>query len=703
MSGHPRQEWYSAAELAALGLPGIPGTKAGVLARANAESWQSRPRAGRGGGSEYHYSALPVAAQVRLTLDAQPVAKPEVVAVADGRTRDQLWEWFATLPDNKKKKAARRLEILDAVNAMYDGGIPKDVAVAEAANHFSRQGDKATKATIYNWFGLVEGRDRADWLPALAPKHAGSTERVECPPEAWDMIKSDYLRNGQSAFSECYERLERAAKPLGWAIPSERTLWRRLNATVHPTVITLCRKGREALKQMYPAQERDRSHFHALEAINGDGHRWDVWVEWPDGEICRPNMVAFQDLYSGMMLSWRIDKTANSWAVRLAIGDLVEQYGIPRACWLDNGRDFASKWLTGGVPNRYRFKVRDDEPAGILTQLGVDIHWTTPYSGQSKPIERGFRDFANTIARHPEFEGAYTGNSPVNKPENYRSRAIPLQRFEAVIRSEINQHNDRLDRRAANCKGRSFRQTFDASYAVAPITKATEEQRRLWLLAAEGVTVNSRDGTVKLMGNRYFAEFLHLHLGDKVAVRFDPDYLHDGVHIYALSGVYLGMAPVIEAVGFDSAEAAQAHGRARKTWMRAAKLMAEAEVRMSAAQVAKMIPPNLGPEAPPEATVVALARPVLDLRPKIAPAPMTPDQEARHAAVVREFAAPAPVVKDERAERLKRAQAIAADLAAGRTVAEAEAKWFESFSRTAQWQAHLAMVEEFADARAATA
>src|SRR5438445_7664776 len=49
--------WYSATELA--GLPGLPGTERNVRARADREGWASRPRSGRGGGSEYTESALP--------------------------------------------------------------------------------------------------------------------------------------------------------------------------------------------------------------------------------------------------------------------------------------------------------------------------------------------------------------------------------------------------------------------------------------------------------------------------------------------------------------------------------------------------------------------------------------------------------------------------------------------------------------------
>ena len=436
--------------------------------------------------------------------------------------------------------------------------------------------------------------------------------------------------------------------------------------------------------------------FHALEAINGDGHRWDVWVQWPDGEVCRPCMVGFQDLYSGAILAWRVDRTENAWAVRLAIGDLIETYGIPRACWLDNGRNFASKWLTGGVPNRYRFKVRDDEPAGILTQLGVDIHWTTPYSGQSKPIERAWRDLASDIARHPAFEGAYTGNSPSAKPENYKSRAIELDEFLKIVASEINQHNDRVGRQTRAAAGRSFRATFEASYATAPIKKATEEQRRLWLLAAEGITVNSRDGSLKVMGNRYWAEFLHMHLGETVAARFDPDFLHDGLHVYRLDGAYLGHAPVIEPVGFADADAAREHARQRRRWMNAARDMADAERRMSAAKVAELVPLNLGPEAPPTATVVTLARPTLDLKQTPKAPVLSEDQEQRRDALVAEFRRPAEPAKDERTIRLERALRIQADQRDGIEVAETEAAWFARYAKTPEWKAHQRLAADFA-------
>ena len=341
--------------------------------------------------------------------------------------RSERWAWFDTLPEKKKAEARARLEALDTIDTLVRAGVQTVVATVQVG-----QRTHVSASTIYRWRDAVAGLDRADWLPALAPRHAGRVAEVECPAEAWEVLKADYLRPEKPNFSDCFRRLESVAKGKGWALPSASTLQRRIDA-IPVELRVLARDGVDALKRMYPAQERRRDHFHALEAVNADGHKWDVFVRWPDGHVGRPQMVAIQDLYSGMLLSWRVDKTANKEAVRLAIGDVVEEFGLFSACWLDNGRDFASKWITGGTPNRYRFKVTEEEPSGLLTQLGVAVHWTTPYSGQSKPIERAFRDMAQSVSKHPRFAGAYVGNKPDAKPENYGTAAVPLDVFLATI------------------------------------------------------------------------------------------------------------------------------------------------------------------------------------------------------------------------------------------------------------------------------
>ena len=619
-------EWFTPAELAAAKLPDLPDERA-IRLRADREGWRAperdgthwRKRAGRGGGYEYHLSALPRAAQIKLALDAGKAAASPATAE---RKRAEAWAWFERAPAKKQAVARSRMEALDAVDLLVRAGVETTVAMHQVA----RQQGTGT-STLYRWREATYGLDRGDWLPALTPRHAGRQTEVECSPEAWDALRVDYLRLEAPNMVDCYRRVTAMAAERGWTVPSLQTMQRRIDA-IPLELRTLARKGTEALKRIYPAQQRERGHFHALEAVNADGHKWDVFVRWPDGTVLRPQMVAIQDLYSGMILAWRVDRSANKAAVRLAIGDVVEAYGIPSLCWLDNGRDFASKWITGGTPNRYRWRMRDDEPSGLLTDLGVEVHWTTPYSGQSKPIERAFRDFAHGLAKHPAFAGAYVGHKPDAKPENYGNAAVPLDVFLATIGAGIAEHNARIGRKSRVCGGRlSFAQAFAASYAAAPIRKATAEQQRLWLLAAEAVRVDARDGSIQLEGNRYWSDALVAHRGQRVTVRFDPEALQEPLHVYRTDGAYIAAAECVAAVGFNDVNAAREHGRARKAWVRANRDLLAAERSMSIKQLADMLPEPAEPEPLPEPRVV---RPVFTTRGNTAVAPAEPDDDDLH-------------------------------------------------------------------------
>jgi hypothetical protein len=605
----PAREFYSAQELADLALPGLPETRQGLQLQAQRENWADpaaenrlwRQRSDRGGGIEYSPQLLPLYARVALGLRGGLAPRPALP-----RTRNkahpaaEMWAWFDRQPDTRKAEARRRLEVLHAIDVLADHGVSRTIAIEEAARLM-----KIGKRTIWDWFGLVQFADRGDWLPFLAPRVAGGGAKADIDPAAWDALKADYLRPERPDATACVRRLRDMAATNGWTLPSDRTLYRRLQA-IDIATVTLRRHGEAALKRMIPAQARDRSALHALEAVNADGHVWDVFVRWPDGTIARPAMTAFQDVYSGMILSWRIDRSENWHAVRLAFGDLVEKFGIPDHCLFDNGRHYASKKITGGTANRYRFKLKDEEPEGILTALQVTVHWAAPYSGQSKPIERAFRDFARDLAKHPRFAGAYTGNDPLAKPENYGSRAVPLDVFMATVAEGVTEHNDRTGRTGGLCAGRSFRQTFEESYAGAVIRRATNDERRLWLLAAEQLGVRRQDASVELMGNRYWADFLWPLRGQRVTARFDPEKLQQPLHIYHHRGAYLGEAPCLEAAGFLDAAAAQEHARKRRAMLRHYKAAAAAETSLTIDELAAMMPAIAEAEPPPPPKVVRI-------------------------------------------------------------------------------------------------
>jgi hypothetical protein len=466
-------------------------------------------------------------------------------------------------PERHRAIAATRVAAVVLVERLISTGVSTSTAIREAA-----QACGESERSIARWRSMVRGSSRTEWATILLPNWHGRPADTECSDEAWRFLLGAYLRPEQPSFRDAYRRTLDVATLKGWAIGSEKAMRLRLRREVSVESEILRRRGGDALEAHYPAQRRERTQFHALEAVNADGHRWDVQVRWPDGEIARPMAVVFQDLMSGKIVSWRVDRTENASAIRLAFSDLCQNYGIPEHCYLDNGRGFASKWMTGQMAHRFRFKIQPEEPAGILNLLGVTVHWVTPYHGQAKPIERCFKDLCETIARHPSFSGAYTGNSPLTKPSNYGTRSIPLADFLRVVELEIRDHNARVGRRNAACHGElSFDQAFEASYAASPVRKVTEEHRRLLLLAAEGLKV--RQGGIHLLGNAFWCpEIAGLH-GKNVVVRFDPERVQNGVYVYDIKGRYIGFAECSEAVGFADADAAREHNRKRRAWTKA--------------------------------------------------------------------------------------------------------------------------------------
>lgn len=136
------KEWFTAAELAELALPGLSRAKRKVHERAVEECWAlrqgedgtplARPRVGaRGGGLEYHVSVLPISA--RTAIAAMGVAVVAHTSVQPESAAASLWRWFEGQTDSVRDEAADRLRILDAVALLEQSGMTASAAIAAIA------------------------------------------------------------------------------------------------------------------------------------------------------------------------------------------------------------------------------------------------------------------------------------------------------------------------------------------------------------------------------------------------------------------------------------------------------------------------------------------------------------------------------------------------------------------------------------------
>ncbi|MDO5648838.1 transposase domain-containing protein, partial [Paracoccus sp. (in: a-proteobacteria)] len=560
--------------------------------------------------------------------------------------------------------------------------------------------------TIWNWFAKVEGVDAADWLAYLAPRHRAAAKKGAksgCSPEFFERLKSAYLQLEGPSFSAAYDVAKRLAVANGWDILTERTARRWFDDQVPRVTQVFAREGVAGLEKCFPPQTRDRTGMVAMEGVVADCHKIDVFVNWPGiDKPMRPQIVVFQDIYSGKVLSWRVDRDPNKVMVMSAFGELIEEWGIPRHCLFDNGREFAAKWLTGGTKTRFRFKIREDDPLGVLPLLGIQVHWARPYHGQSKPVERAFRDWADRIAKDPRFHGAYVGHKPDAKPENYGSRAVDLEYFLKVLAEGIAAHNARDGRLSDTARGRSFDATFAESYATAPIVKATEEQRRLWLMGQEAHKLHARHGGLKIHKNEYWSDWMNEFAGQQMVARFDPEDLHAGAYIYRPTGEFMGFAECKAKVGFFDVASARDHAAANARRRRVEKQYLQEIRPIPIQQIARELDEAAPADMPKlEAKIVKLAQiergPLIE-RPL--PQPAGHDGEAYSAFVVAFEAKtkpPAQVADETPADRFRRAQEIEARSETGQPVGHAEADWLRVYQGLPEYRSQKRVFEEWGE------
>lgn len=620
-------DWFSAKKLE--GLIGLPKSSSAISRKARLEQWVFRQIHGvRGVAYEFHISSLPKETQAALLLRQGEIetsmgrfeiARPTLEA--HDYDREALWSKWDNASDSQRRLAEKWLPAVQAADEMLNQGISTKTAFATVAGHY-----QVSASTLRDKYYQVQKFAKPDWAAALVDGRGASRRNVhksEFDEDAWQFLIADYLRPEKPAFRKCYERLELAAREHGWSIPSRATAFRRIQQ-LNEAMVVACREGEHALMHLIPAQQRTVEHLDAMQWINGDGYLHNVFVRWFNGDVIRPKTWFWQDVKTRKILGWRCDVSENIDSIRLSFMDVVTRYGIPEDfhITIDNTRGAANKWLTGGAPNRYRFKVKEDDPKGLFLLMGAKMHWTSVVAGkgwgQAKPVERAFGvgGLEEYVDKHPALAGAYTGPNPQAKPDNYGDRAVDAELFLKTLAEGVAMFNARTGRETEMCGGKlSFDDVFEREYARTIVRKPTEEQKRMLLLPAEAVNVSRKGefalkvgGSLKGAKNVYYNMALMNAGVKKVVVRFDPQQLHSTVYCYTLDGRFICEAECLSPVAFNDAAAGREYRRRQKQLKSATKAAIKAQKQMDALEVAELLPQIAEPEAP-ESRIVGIFLP----------------------------------------------------------------------------------------------
>lgn len=649
-------DWLSAAEIAALALPGLPGTKPGIHQLAQRQGWASRARPGRGGGREYPVSALPREARVALAERRLAVPAPMAAPAAAHRL---------IVDPRGQSRADARLALVAAAEAFA-----LQAGVARGAGF-------AAFAALYN-----AGRAGVDpQIVAAGPKRHGQPHISARSLENW---RARAARDGVARLAGAYQPHNRGTG----AIAGDRDLADFVAAQVMARPHIRAGQVRDAIRarfgrdiplrsiQRHLAEWRELHADDVLAVTNPDGWKSgrrasfgsasagvirlnQVWeIDGSPADVMtsdgRHMLIGLVDVYSrrAMVL---VTPTAKAVAAASLLRRAILAWGMPEVLKTDNGSDYCAAHMRRA-----------------LADLSIRHQVCPPFTPEGKPhIERFFGTLTRgLISLLPGFIGhsvadrkVLEGRKAFSARLGHADELIQVSLSAADLQAAIDRWLDTVYHHASH---EGLGQSPFARAASWPAPIAKPDPRALDVLLQEaagtnGIRVVGKSG-LQVDGATFIAPELGVWIGRRVHVRRDPEDMGRIVVYSADDGTFVCVAECPERTGLDR----------RAVAMEARALQAEAvkQARADArAARRKWTPERVADEilaagARDTDSLVAFPRPVETYEtPALAEAaraaagrapiaPLTDEQEARAAAQIAKMAArtaaPAPVSDPDR-------------------------------------------------------
>ncbi|MBI3446789.1 MAG: hypothetical protein HY055_15850, partial [Magnetospirillum sp.] len=296
--------WHTAAELAAMRLPGLPASPQGVNAKAKRDGWTAQRRDGSAQAWEYPISALPPAARKAISAKALAHAKPQQLALDLPAISDLKhyqrgpMEARAALLAEIDRQMLMGHTLTDAITTMVSMAAqgtlsPELQRLVPIANARSGEGRALSVRTLKRW---RSDREKGGGNPV-----ALATAAVpESPLQPWaPTFMRLYGRPTKPGIPEVLEDW-----PKGEAKPSEhqcRRFLRKLDAISR----NMGRMGARALKSIKAYVARDVSELWPGAVFIGDGHTYKQEVAHPiHGQPFRPEVTVMLDVFTRKWVGW---------------------------------------------------------------------------------------------------------------------------------------------------------------------------------------------------------------------------------------------------------------------------------------------------------------------------------------------------------------------------------------------------------------
>ncbi|WP_056036558.1 Mu transposase C-terminal domain-containing protein [Loktanella sp. 3ANDIMAR09] len=557
------KEWMTAAEIAAMGLEGLPKSTQKITARARQDEWRklgpnlARKRAGRGGGWEYHVTCLPPAAladwELRRERALTPAApKPpalkreaDPVTTLSGRRRRVMEARAQVLMEVQRRvitegKSQRQAILSLIADFKSDTALPEHQRVLSAplfdacgdANDKGRR--SLSRPAVYRWIKeQCEGG-----VAALAPQNT----RPASADDAWPWLPRllrFYCRPQKPALKKAHADLLKSGlvnEPVSYA-QCKRAI-ASLQGTERYLDAHRGREGANALKARMAFKRRDTSMLDPTAVYIADGKLFDAEIAHPvHGQPFKPEITSILDVATRRCVGWSLSLAENTDAVADAVRMAVTDCGIPAIFYSDNGPGYRNARMDGPVH-------------GLCARLGTTTSHSLPYNSQARGIIERFNGSVwNPFAQ--EFD-TYLGAPMDREAANVMHRAtrrdirevgtshrvcgweLFMERAAAVVAAYNDAPHDALrvrDRATGRWIARSPNQAWAEAEAAgfAPFVPTAVEIDDLFRPHMERT---ARRGEVQFLSNIYFHPDLQPYDGLKVLVGYD---IHDAQRVWVRS------------------------------------------------------------------------------------------------------------------------------------------------------------------------
>lgn len=465
-------------------------------------------------------------------------------------------DWYI---ENYKERYYKAVELGNVVRKFlqYDEGDRTKYA-EEFAQKYLGKGQRTlyryTKAYLEAsaWADKLEKEDGAgrEFFKVLClcrkPKETGCFPSIK--PEVKQVIKNiwfneDFARN-QGTREMLYEKLTAIANINKWEkIPSYQTVTRYISYLMEDEGMRnawfLASRGtREYKNKVMVKGSRDTKGLQVMQIVMGDEHTFDCWVSYkqPNGKVIaiKPHLAAWVDMRSRVIMGDVMCKDANSDILKQSLLKMIysEPGGVPEYLYIDNGKDYTAKTMTGRDRNDRSGMSFDNETMGFYKSIGIkDDHRALPYEPWSKgQIERFFRTVCNKFTRWMKsYTGTLTGSKTSDKVDKdikrmlERGELLTLEEFYEKWHEWLTTVYMHTEHSGLKKMGETYKKPYDCFMNEDRYFKAAPPKSYATMLMMKSENVLVRNIGITKWGYEYRSDELCDYIGRKVDIKYDPD------------------------------------------------------------------------------------------------------------------------------------------------------------------------------------